>query len=110
MYQQFSYIFPQNCHLLLQKLISKKYVFVILSTKVSDEKRAHCLSEIMQLCKGKFSALAYSHATSRVVQCLLKLKKPEIRNQIFEELKAQIVQLAMSQYGKYFVLKMLKYG
>jgi hypothetical protein len=80
------------------------------STKVSDEKRGHCLSELMHLCKGKFSALAYSHATSRVVQCLLKLKKPDIRNQIFAELKPEILRLAMSRYGKYFVMKMLKYG
>ncbi|KAF7639479.1 PUM-HD domain-containing protein [Meloidogyne graminicola] len=82
----------------------------IRSTKVSKEKRNHCVSELMQLCKGKFSSLAYSHATSRVIQCLLKLKNLEIRNQIFDELKEEIVKLALSQYGKYFVMKMLKYG
>uniref|UniRef100_A0A1I8BT92 PUM-HD domain-containing protein n=1 Tax=Meloidogyne hapla TaxID=6305 RepID=A0A1I8BT92_MELHA len=82
----------------------------IRSTKVSEEKRSQCVSELMQMCQGKFSALAFSHATSRVVQCLLKLRKPEIRNQIFEELKTQIVQLAMSKFGKYFILKLFKYG
>uniref|UniRef100_A0A914LP67 PUM-HD domain-containing protein n=1 Tax=Meloidogyne incognita TaxID=6306 RepID=A0A914LP67_MELIC len=82
----------------------------IRSTKVSKEKRSHCISELMDLCKGKFAALAFSHATSRVVQCLLKLKKSDIRDQIFEELKTQFVQLAMSQFGKFLVLKLLKYG
>ncbi|CAK5082601.1 unnamed protein product [Meloidogyne enterolobii] len=82
----------------------------IRSTKVSKEKRSYCISELMQLCQGKFAALAFSHATSRVVQCLLKLQNSDICDQIFEELKTQFVQLAMSQFGKFLVLKLLKYG
>ncbi|CAK5116470.1 unnamed protein product [Meloidogyne enterolobii] len=82
----------------------------IRSTKVSKEKRSHCIAELMDLCTGKFAALAFSHATSRVVQCLLKLKKSDICDQIFEELKTQFVQLAMSQFGKFLILKLLKYG
>jgi pumilio homology domain family member 6 len=80
------------------------------SSKAPADEKEESIKKLMELCKGKMANLVYTHGTSRVLQCLLKLKKPAIRQTIFEELKPEILGMAKSRYAKYFVAKMLKYG
>lgn len=83
---------------------------VIRSSKTNKDEKEKCIQELLNLCRGKLAKLIYSHATCRVVQCLIMLKRDEIREVIFDELKPEIVRMAKSNYAKNFVAKMLKYG
>ncbi|ESP01207.1 hypothetical protein LOTGIDRAFT_111730, partial [Lottia gigantea] len=50
-----------------------------------------------------------AHDTARMIQCLIKFGTEQHKATVLEETKASIVQLCKSKYGKYVVLKMLKY-
>lgn len=65
---------------------------------------------MMDLVRGKAKHFVYAHDTCRVIQCLLALKREDIRTELFDELVPEIVRMAKSQYSKFFVLKMLHYG
>jgi hypothetical protein len=84
--------------------------FFIFSTKTSKDKKEQSIQKLLELCSGKLKTLIYSHGTSRVVQCLYALKRPEIQQIIFDELKPEIAKMAESVYAKFLVSKMLKYG
>ncbi|KAL3105761.1 hypothetical protein niasHT_026536 [Heterodera trifolii] len=83
---------------------------VIRNSKTVEEKREQFVQELLNMCTGKLVKLVYSHSTCRVVQCLVALKKPKIREQIFDELSPEVLRMAKSKYANYLVAKMLKYG
>jgi len=47
--------------------------------------------------KGKASTLIYAHDTCRVIECLVALKRDDIRNELFEELTPEIVPMTKSK-------------
>lgn len=51
-----------------------------------------------------------AHDTSRILQCMLKYAEPQLREQISKCLLPKIVDMAMSKYAHFCVLRMLKYG
>lgn len=60
--------------------------------------------------KGHVKAMTFAHDTARVLQCLLQYGNELHRNTIINELKDDLVELAKSKYGRFLVIKMLKYG
>lgn len=54
--------------------------------------------------------MIFAHDTVRVVECLMALGSEEIREQLFAELKDELIPMAKSKYAYFFVVKMLKYG
>ena len=51
-----------------------------------------------------------AHDTVRVIEFLMAEGTPEIREDLFTELKDQIVDLSKSKYAAFFVQKLLNYG
>ena len=62
------------------------------------------------LIKGNAAKIVYAHDTSRIFECLIALKRDNIRDMLFNELQPEIVKMTKSKYARYFVLRMLKYG
>lgn len=58
----------------------------------------------------KLMDLSRAHDTSRIVESMLQLGTEAQRWVIFAELKDRLRYLAMSQYGKHVVLKLVNYG
>ena len=78
--------------------------------RTADDVKEDCITKLIDLIKGPAVELIYGHDTARVIQCLIALKRPVIRDMLFEELKGEIVPMCGSVYGRYFVLRMVKYG
>ena len=51
-----------------------------------------------------------AHDTVRVIECLLAKGNETIRQALYEELKDDLIAIAKSKYGNFFVQKLLKYG
>lgn len=77
-------------------------------TKAAEKEKA--IEELLTVVKGHAKQLIYAHDTVRVIQCLLTLNRAEVRAQLFEELKGDVLRMAKSKYAKFFLLKMLKTG
>uniref|UniRef100_A0AC34RTK0 PUM-HD domain-containing protein n=1 Tax=Panagrolaimus sp. JU765 TaxID=591449 RepID=A0AC34RTK0_9BILA len=96
-----NFTLSQNCKLLWEKLRSKR---------TSNEVKEECINKLVDMVKGNAATLVFAHDTARVIQCLIALKRQNIRDMLFEELKSEIVPMCGSVYGRYFVLRMVKYG
>jgi pumilio family protein 6 len=83
---------------------------IIRSSKCPAPKKEETIAQIMSLVKGSAAKLVYAHDTSRVIQCLMKLPNENVRNELFEELKPELLRMTKSPYAKFFVLKILKNG
>jgi pumilio homology domain family member 6 len=77
---------------------------------VDEVKRSAAVKKLHTLLKGKIMAVVQRHDASRIVQTLLKHGDERIRTSVIEELAPSTAQLAMSYYGKFLVIKMLRYG
>jgi len=75
-----------------------------------EDKKDKLLKELHSLVKGNIKKIIYSHDTVRVVECLMALGNEEIRDNLFEEMKGEIIEMAKSKYAHFFVMKMLRYG
>lgn len=51
-----------------------------------------------------------AHDTSRILQCMLKYAEPQLREQLSKCLLPKVVDMSMSKYAHFCVLRMLKYG
>eukprot|EP01117_Protostelium_nocturnum_P013113 TRINITY_DN4875_c0_g1_i1.p1 TRINITY_DN4875_c0_g1~~TRINITY_DN4875_c0_g1_i1.p1 ORF type:complete len:605 (-),score=267.51 TRINITY_DN4875_c0_g1_i1:462-2276(-) len=78
-------------------------------TSISKEERNQSLKLLIKLINGKLSEIIHKHDASRIIQTCIKHGSPAQRDQIFDELKPELVQLAKSQYGHFLVSKFLKY-
>uniref|UniRef100_A0A8D3C2A1 Pumilio RNA-binding family member 3 n=1 Tax=Scophthalmus maximus TaxID=52904 RepID=A0A8D3C2A1_SCOMX len=54
--------------------------------------------------------MAFAHDSVRVLQCFIQFGSHEQRQEVFGELKDDVIGLCKSQYGKHVVKKMLMYG
>ncbi|GMR36838.1 hypothetical protein PMAYCL1PPCAC_07033, partial [Pristionchus mayeri] len=83
---------------------------VIRSGKTKKDLKEESVEKLIKLVKGKLKNLVYSHDTSRVIECLYKERREDVRNMIYDELFADIVKMSKSKYARFFVTKMIKYG
>lgn len=74
------------------------------------ETRTSLLEELYGLIKGRAKELVLAHDTVRVIQCCVKFSNAAQKQGIFDEVKGSILELCKSKYGKFYVLKVLKYG
>ncbi|XP_049460620.1 pumilio homolog 3 [Epinephelus fuscoguttatus] len=68
------------------------------------------MKELHDLIRGKVKQMAFAHDSVRVLQCFIQFGSHEQRQELFEELKDDIIGLCKSQYGKHVVKKLLMYG
>ncbi|XP_049908248.1 pumilio homolog 3 [Epinephelus moara] len=68
------------------------------------------MKELHDLIRGKVKQMAFAHDSVRVLQCFIQFGSHEQRQEVFEELKDDVIGLCKSQYGKHVVKKLLMYG
>lgn len=94
--------------------------------KVAPEKRSKDVTAVLDLVRGKMFdigtrlplcalllfmiALVLKRDTSRVLQSVLKHGSKAQRDEVFNELKGKLVDIAQNQYAHFILNKMLKYG
>lgn len=88
----------------------KKLWEKLRSGRSSNEVKEECIEKLLELVKGHAAHLIYSHDTVRVIECLVALKRPDINELLFEELKPELVTMVKSKYARFFVLRILKNG
>ena len=77
--------------------------------KLKEEERKECMSELTKLVDGKVHDLIFKHDSSRIIQTALKFGSVEQKTAIGMELLDSVVDLSKSVYGKFIVIKLLKY-
>uniref|UniRef100_A0A8C2XA84 Pumilio RNA-binding family member 3 n=1 Tax=Cyclopterus lumpus TaxID=8103 RepID=A0A8C2XA84_CYCLU len=78
--------------------------------KCDNELKIKLMTELHDLVRGKIKQMAFAHDSVRVLQCFIQFGSHEQRQELFEELKGDVVDLCKSQYGKHVVKKLLMYG
>lgn len=73
-------------------------------------RREQLIDKLIEMIMGNFVTFVRRHDTVRLIEAIIKYANQEQRDQIFDELKEEIVELSKLKYGKFFVLKMMKYG
>lgn len=81
----------------------------IRSKTLDSTSRAASMAKMMELIKGKVNDLIFKHDASRIIQSCLKHGNPEQRDLIAQELSGSWSQLAVSQYGRFIISKVLTY-
>ncbi|EUB56227.1 RING finger protein unkempt [Echinococcus granulosus] len=102
------------------RLTSKKHAEVV-TTLLADwevlrrdttetSKKHELVDKMLAAAKTKLMDLSQAHDTSRIIESMLQLGTEAQRWAIFAELRDRLRYLAMSQYGKHVVLKLVNYG
>ncbi|XP_030598614.1 pumilio homolog 3 [Archocentrus centrarchus] len=76
----------------------------------NKDQKKKLLRELRDLIHGKIKQMAFAHDAVRVLQCYVQFCNHEQRQEVFEELKDEILSLSKSQYGRHVVKKLLMYG
>lgn len=88
-----------------------KRIWGQLRRKNCDEQnKKKLMKELQNLIRGKSKQMAFAHDSVRVLQCFVQFGSHEQRQEVFEELKEDMVDLCKSQYGRHVVKKLLMYG
>lgn len=104
-----------------RQLAERKDMFEIICQAKQvwgDLRRKNCdndlkkkrMKELQDLIHGKIKQMAFAHDSVRVLQCFIQFGSHEQRQEVFEELKDEMVGLCKSQYGRHVVKKLLMYG
>ncbi|KAJ1918253.1 Pumilio y domain member 6 [Mycoemilia scoparia] len=72
-------------------------------------KRAEVMGEMMNLIGGSIKEVTFKHDASRIIQTCMKYGSQEERDRIAEELRGSYIELSKSLYGRYILVRMLKY-
>ncbi|OMJ22015.1 Pumilio homology domain family member 6, partial [Smittium culicis] len=72
-------------------------------------KRHKAVAESLEMIKGKIKEVTFKHDCSRIIQSILKIGDLQQRNLVAEELKTSYLDLSMGKYGKYIVIRILRY-
>lgn len=75
-----------------------------------EAERARLLKELHASVKGNVKKLIFAHDTVRVIECLVAKGDDALKEQIFQEMKGDVIEMAKSQYAYFFVVKLIKYG
>uniref|UniRef100_A0A7N8X9Q3 Pumilio RNA-binding family member 3 n=1 Tax=Mastacembelus armatus TaxID=205130 RepID=A0A7N8X9Q3_9TELE len=87
------------------------YQIICHSKQVWGDLRRFVFILIPSTClKLTLHLMAYAHDSVRVIQCFIQFGSHEQRQQVFDELKDDIIGLCKSQYGRHVVKKLLMYG
>uniref|UniRef100_A0A4W6E9W2 Pumilio homolog 3 n=1 Tax=Lates calcarifer TaxID=8187 RepID=A0A4W6E9W2_LATCA len=78
--------------------------------KCDNELRTKLMKDLHDLIRGKIKQMAFAHDSVRVLQCFIQFGSHEQRQEVFAELKDDIIGLCKSQYGRHVVKKLLMYG
>ncbi|XP_028274268.1 pumilio homolog 3 [Parambassis ranga] len=96
---------------MFQIICQCKQLWGDLRRKKCDENlKKKLMKELHDLIRGKLKQLAFAHDTVRVLQCFIQFGSHEQRQEVFDNLKDDIIGLCKSQYGKHVVKKLLMYG
>uniref|UniRef100_A0A8C5GU48 PUM-HD domain-containing protein n=1 Tax=Gouania willdenowi TaxID=441366 RepID=A0A8C5GU48_GOUWI len=96
---------------MFQIICQSKRVWGDLRRKKCDsDQKKKLMNDLQDLIKGKIKQMAFAHDSVRVLQCFIQFGSHEQRQQVFEDLKDDIVGLCKSQYGRHVVKKLLMYG
>lgn len=94
---------------LIQEL--KKLWEQIRMKNLPKQSRKSIVTSTIQMVKGNINELIFKHDASRIVQSLIKYSDASTdRRDILGEMKGNYVELAQSPYGRFVVLKALKYS
>uniref|UniRef100_A0A671VNL5 Pumilio homolog 3 n=1 Tax=Sparus aurata TaxID=8175 RepID=A0A671VNL5_SPAAU len=78
--------------------------------KCDNDMKKKLMKDLHDLLRGKVKQMAFAHDSVRVLQCFIQFGSHEQRQEVFEELKDDVIGLCKSQYGKHIVKKLLMYG
>ncbi|XP_034047830.1 pumilio homolog 3 [Thalassophryne amazonica] len=96
---------------MFQIICQSKQVWGTLRRKNCDgDLKKKLLKELHDLIRGKIKQMAFAHDSVRVLQCFIQFGNNDQRQEVFEELKDDIISLCKSQYGRHVVKKLLMYG
>jgi len=85
-----------------------KMIWESLRRASLDEAKRKTLTELLcQKIKGHVKTLSFMHDISRALQCLIKHATTEQRDNIFEEIKGDLVEMAKNKYAKNFIKRIL---
>ena len=86
-------------------------IFEELRKKETEQARKEQLiDKLIEMIMGNFVTFVRKHDTVRLIEAIVQHANEKQRDQIFDELRDEIIELSKLKYGKFFVLKMLKYG
>ncbi|XP_028910898.1 pumilio homolog 3 isoform X1 [Ornithorhynchus anatinus] len=92
-------------------VMKAKLIWESLRRKNCDrEKRTKLMSELQKLLRGKIKTIAFAHDSTRVIQCYIRYGNDRQREEAFEELKENLVELSKAKYSRNIVKKFLMYG
>lgn len=96
---------------MFQIICQAKQVWGDLRRKKCDsDMKKKLMKDLHDLIRGKVKQMAFAHDSVRVLQCFIQFGSHEQRQEVFEELKDDVIGLCKSQYGKHIVKKLLMYG
>src|SRR5690606_518653 len=78
-------------------------------TDLPKEERQTVMKDMMKLITGKVQEIIFKHDMSRIIQSCLKYGNEQQRNVIAKELVGHYVTLSKSMYGRFIVLRILRY-
>lgn len=86
-------------------------IFEELRKKETEQARKEQLiDKLIEMIMGNFVTFVRKHDTVRLIEAIVQHANEKQRDQIFDELHDDLIELSKLKYGKFFVLKMLKYG
>ncbi|KAJ1207038.1 hypothetical protein NDU88_002430, partial [Pleurodeles waltl] len=92
-------------------IIKSKQIWENVRRKDCDkEKRAKLMNDLQKLLQGNIKSIAFAHDSTRVIQCYVQFGSEKQRQEVFDELKDNLVELSKSRYGRNIVKKFLMYG
>lgn len=91
------------------KLTARKLWEQLRRGDLDSDIRSAKMSEMMTLISGRIKEITFKHDMSRVIQTCLKYGNDQQRATIAAELMGSYLDLSKSQYGRYILMRMLKY-
>ncbi|XP_024917725.1 pumilio homolog 3 isoform X2 [Cynoglossus semilaevis] len=92
-------------------ITQSKQIWAELRRKNCDnDTKKKSMKQLHDLLRGKIKQMAFAHDSVRVLQCFVQFGSHEQRQEVFDELKDDIISLCKSQYGRHVVKKLLMYG
>lgn len=91
--------------------IEAKQIYEKLKCR-KTEKKAELVEKLFNLFSSGdvLRKVVMAHDTARIIQCMLKFASPSLREQLSERLMPYAVEMAISKYAHFCVLRMFKYG
>ncbi|XP_054731365.1 protein penguin [Anastrepha obliqua] len=92
-------------------LVEAKKIYEKLKCRRTENKPEQAGKLYNVLNRGDvIKKLIMAHDTARIIQCMLKHASPSIREELSEKLLPMVVEMSVSKYSHFCVLRMFKYG